>query len=117
MNKTEKIGKLGELETARALRDMGCKIIASNFRVRVGEIDIVAEDGEFIRFVEVKTRQNGTLLPAKENVGFEKQRRVKAAASAFLAAFKTSKSSAFDISEVYADGEKVISINYIKNAF
>lgn len=55
INKTSK-GKLGEDLAAKFLEKSGYKIIERNFHSRVGEIDIIAQDGGTLVFVEVKTR-------------------------------------------------------------
>ena len=50
------IGKIGEDKTVELLKKQGCIIIKRNWRDRYGELDIVADDGKNIIFVEVKTR-------------------------------------------------------------
>ncbi len=53
---TTQTGKKGEDLACRYLEELGYKILERNFRIRGGEIDIVAKDGEFLVYVEVKTR-------------------------------------------------------------
>lgn len=50
------VGNKGEDIACNYLKKLGFKIIERNFRIRGGEIDIIAKDGEFLVFVEVKTR-------------------------------------------------------------
>ena len=57
MNKVA-LGKKGEEIAVRFLKNKGYKIIETNFRIRGGEIDIVALDGQTVVYVEVKTRTN-----------------------------------------------------------
>jgi putative endonuclease len=60
-------GELGEKIAAEYLKKQGFKIIDRNFRIRGGEIDIIALDGETLVFIEVKTRRSsefGTPLEA-----------------------------------------------------
>ena len=52
----QKLGKLGESLAAKYLQKCGYSIIERNFRVRYGEIDIIAQEGDTLIFVEVKTR-------------------------------------------------------------
>ena len=49
-------GNLGEDEAVRVLKKLRYKIIERNFYARSGEIDIIARDGEYIFFVEVRLR-------------------------------------------------------------
>jgi putative endonuclease len=55
-NNRQSLGKHGEDVAARFLTQLGYSIIERNFRIRYGEIDIIARDGETLVFVEVKTR-------------------------------------------------------------
>ena len=60
-------GKLGEEIAVSHLRKIGYQIIQRNFRIRGGEIDIIALDGDTLVFIEVKTRRSiefGTALEA-----------------------------------------------------
>jgi len=52
------IGKLGEDLACTYLAKLGYKIIERNFRIRGGEIDIIALDGSTLVYVEVKTRSS-----------------------------------------------------------
>lgn len=54
----QKLGKLGESLAAQYLQKCGYSIIERNFRIRYGEIDIIARDGDTLVFVEVKTRNS-----------------------------------------------------------
>ena len=51
-----KTGSRGEVEASRYLREKGYRILAANYRCRLGEIDIIAENEKYICFTEVKTR-------------------------------------------------------------
>ena len=80
--KAERFGRLAEGLAATWLRLKGYRILARNFRVGPGEIDIVAERGGWIVFVEVKARENS------EDLAFfrpRQRRRVERASQAFLA--------------------------------
>ena len=58
------LGELGERRAARYLRRQGYKIVATRRRLRYGEIDLVAVDGQTVVFVEVKTcRTDGGIRP------------------------------------------------------
>ena len=61
-------GRTGEEYTAQWLREQGFSIIAQNYHSRYGEIDIIAEDGEYIVFTEVKVRRRGSMVSPLEAV-------------------------------------------------
>lgn len=78
------LGRRGEQAAARYLLRAGYRILAQNWRCKLGELDIVAQDGEMIVFVEVRTRRAGTQT-ALESVTPAKQRRLMSAMQLFLA--------------------------------
>ena len=110
-------GKLGELETARYLRKKGYKIVAANYHSRFGEIDVIAENGKYICFVEVKTRADGQLFRPADSVTASKRSKLISTAQVFLADYPTSLQPRFDIAEVITENGKIKSINIIENAF
>jgi len=79
-----KIGKKGEEIACRFLKKNGYKIIARNFRKKIGEIDIIAEKGDTIIFVEVKTRKNTKFGLPQEYVNKSKIDKMVKTASMFL---------------------------------
>lgn len=80
------LGSRGERLAARHLKRSGCRILARNFTVRQGEIDLVAHERKTgcIIFVEVKTRRDESSVRAEQAVGKDKQRHIVRAAQAFL---------------------------------
>jgi putative endonuclease len=78
-------GRKGEEAAARYLEESGWRILARRFRVRGGEVDLVAERGGTVIFVEVKTRAPGAPDDGRGAVTRAKQRRVARAAEIFLA--------------------------------
>lgn len=52
------LGRTGEVKAEKFLKKLGYKILAKNYKTVVGEIDIIAKDGDTVVFVEVKTRTN-----------------------------------------------------------
>ena len=78
-----KAGNIGEDAVCGFLVRHGYEIIKRNFTVRGGEIDIIAEKADIIAFVEVKTREHGSLTSAEEAVDPVKQRRIVQTAQAF----------------------------------
>lgn len=117
MNETERVGRWGEVFTARYLRDNGYRIVAPNFRVTGGEIDLIAVKGGTLCFVEVKTRLTETMLPPSEAVDEAKKQRIRRASLAFVARHPkySGLDMRYDIAEVTSF--KIGGVNYIENAF
>ena len=113
-------GKIGEVFAARYLAEKGYKIIGANFRTRFGEIDIIAENGEYIIFVEVKTRSQNSIANPRESVDARKQAKIIKATEQFLAQYRSRLQPRFDVIEVITENTeipKLKEINHIENAF
>ena len=78
-------GGMAEDEAARLLERHGLAIIARNYRTRLGEIDLIARDGEVLVFVEVRMRASDLYGDAAESITRSKRRRIESAARHFLA--------------------------------
>ena len=78
-------GRAGEAAAAAHLRRLDYKIVERNYRVREGEIDIVAEHSGDLVFVEVKARRSGAFGKPEESLTEEKAARLVTAAQAYLA--------------------------------
>ncbi|MCQ2454835.1 MAG: YraN family protein [Clostridia bacterium] len=112
------LGKKGEDFTAKYLRENGYIVIKQNFSNRYGEIDIIAENGDYIVFVEVKTRSKNALVSGVEAVDSYKMNRVYNLANDFLSKFMTDKPPRFDVADVVFDSTSdSFEINYIESAF
>ena len=79
-------GKLGENLAYKFVQDLGYRILERNFRIRGGEIDIIAIDGETLVFVEVKTRSSDLFGTAEDSVNFHKLRFIERTGKFFRAA-------------------------------
>lgn len=78
------LGDKGERQAARFLRRKGYKILARQCSSRLGEIDLIARDGEAIVFVEVKTRRSDSAGRPFEAVTPAKQKKLTNLALAYL---------------------------------
>lgn len=78
-------GRRGEALAAERLARLGYRLLDRNARGGSGEIDLVAEDGETVVFVEVRSRATGAFGSAAESVTRGKQARLSRAALAYLA--------------------------------
>ncbi len=113
-------GRWGEAAAAEYLRKKGYRIVASGYRTKLGEIDLIAENRKVLAFVEVKTRRDDRFMEAKDSVDYRKQGRILNTAKIYLASHETDKEIRLDVIEVYApqgmDTPKP-RINHIENAF
>ena len=91
-------GDAGEELACEHLRDRGMTVLARNYRCRAGEIDIVADDGGILVFVEVKERRGDSHGSAVEAVTAMKRRRVVRTARVYAATHGLSDSPVrFDV--------------------
>ena len=112
MNRRE-TGSLSERAAGQFLQQKGYRIIQYNYRCRVGEIDIIAEDGDTLVFCEVKYRRTEKYGTPLEAVGYVKQRTIARCAQYFLLEHHvTERKCRFDV--VGISPEK---ITHIENAF
>ena len=79
-------GRAGERIAAEYLRERGYRIVTTNWRTRLGELDLIAEQGGTLVFVEVRTRGSHTLGTAAESVGPAKRRQLLTMAQQYLQA-------------------------------
>ncbi len=113
-----KLGESGEKAAADFLIESGYRILERNYRCRAGEIDIVAEDADFLVFVEVKTRKSQSYGEAQEAVTPKKQIQISKAAQHYLAEHNRFDSDArFDVVSVYIGSGSATQIEIYKSAF
>ena len=95
-------GAWGEALAAQYLRKKHYKIVAAGYRSRFGEIDLIAQNKQYLVFVEVKLRKNADFAAAREHVNRVKQDRIRMTASMYLADHPTKLQPRFDVVEIYA---------------
>jgi putative endonuclease len=75
-------GRRSEIHAIDYLRSVGYRIVTSGYRNKLGEIDVIAWEGNILVFVEVKARKNSD--PPEDAVGYKKQQRIIRAAQVYL---------------------------------
>ncbi len=98
----QNLGSFGEDSAVRYLRRKHYTILERNYRCRQGEIDIVAQKGGFVVFVEVKLRKNDRVAQAREFVTRAKQEKILRTAGLWLSQNQSDLQPRFDVIEVYA---------------
>lgn len=107
------VGVQYERKAGEYLKSCGYEIVEYNFRCRLGEVDIVARDGEYLVFCEVKYRRGALKGHPSEAVGPKKQRVISRCAAWYLMT-KGMEEAACRFDVVAIEGGK---IDLIKNAF
>lgn len=97
-------GGAAEEAAARFLAARGLQLIARNYRTRMGEIDLVAREGETLVFVEVRRRSSARFGGAAESVDARKRMRIASAARHFLARLQREPACRFDVVTLEGDG-------------
>ena len=120
MATTKLLGAWGEALAAEYLRKKRYKILASGYRSRFGEIDLIAANKKCLVFVEVKLRKSASYANARDYVDKKKQDRLRTTASLYLSENPTDLPARFDIIEIYApEGTATVrpEINHMEDAF
>ena len=107
------LGAIGERKAKSFLKKKGYKILAQNFGTKLGEVDLIGLYGDFLVFVEVKTRQNKAFGEPCEAVNKTKQAHIKRTAELYIMETKLfSLQPRFDVIEIYKN-----TINHIEDVF
>ena len=110
------LGDTGEDAAARFLETRGFEVLARNWRLKMGEIDIIAKEGSILVFVEVKTRRTADFVDPSVAVDFRKQRKLRRLAEAYIAIERPSfERCRFDVVSVVHDG--LTKLRHIPDAF
>ncbi len=113
MNTYQK-GSYYEVLAAEELERQGYTILERNFRCKYGEIDIIAQDGKYLAFVEVKYRSTYGAGDPTEAVDFRKIQKISFTATYYMMKKKIPETTPMRFDLVSILGDKV---NLIKNAF
>lgn len=109
---TQVRGGGGEERAAEFLVAQGLQVLSRNYRTRLGEIDLIARDGDVLVFVEVRLRAGRGFGGAAESVTPHKQRRIQSAAQMYLRQLRREPRCRFDVIAVEDNA-----VSWIKAAF
>ena len=113
-----KLGVLGENLAADYLTTRGHTILARNYRKNTGEIDIIARDGEYLVFIEVKTRTNLLFGQPYEAVTLRKQAQISRVALGYITINKLhNQAMRFDVISVLIQANGKTEINHLPGCF
>ena len=110
-------GKVGEIIATNYLKQKGYKIIANNYKNPIGEIDIIAQDKNYLVFVEVKTRISRAFGDPAEAVNYFKQQKIRQVATMYLKQHNLLQTNCrFDVVAILGqNGDE--DVRHIENAF
>ena len=113
MNKRQ-IGSEYEQKAVALLLEKGYKILEVNYRNRMGEIDIIAKEQEYLCFIEVKFRTNHIFGSPLEAVNIKKQKQIRKVAKYYLMQHGKNEWTPCRFDVIGYEGNEVI---HLENAF
>ncbi len=120
VNHNQYIGKIGEQKASVYLKNHGYEILERNYRIRGGEIDIIAKKEKTVVFAEVKTRTQEAYGAPAEAVNYYKRENIRKTAQYYIMEKNLDLPCRFDVLEVYVKKSVfgyTAKINHIENAF
>ena len=120
MGRSNLSGAWGEALAAEYMRKKHYKLIATGYRCRFGEIDLILSNRKYLVFAEVKLRKNDGFARGRDYVDIRKQDRIRVTASVYLSHNPTKLQPRFDVIEIYApDGADTTTpiIEHLEDAF
>jgi putative endonuclease len=117
LNNRQEFGKESESLAVNSLKKQGYEILETNFKTKIGEIDIIARDGDTLVFVEVKARKTLRYGDPKYAITWHKKRKISLTALYYLK--KTGRMNVrarFDVVSILEDGNRPL-VEIVKNAF
>jgi len=116
MAESHDLGKKGEDLAAEHLKKAGYRILKRNWKFGRHEVDIIAENKDFVVFAEVKTRTEDLLIPVGDIVNREKQKSIIFCADKYITWYNINKESRFDVIVVIVS-DNAHKIDHIVDAF
>ena len=106
------VGAEAEQKAVRFLKEQGYRVLETNYACRMGEIDIVCEEGPTLVFVEVRYRKHSRYGFPEETIGREKKRRVANTARFYLVDRKLGERECrFDVVSILGDKPPILQRN------
>ena len=110
-------GKKGEIISANYLKKQKYKIIEMNYKNKIGEIDIIAKDKDYLVFIEIKTRYSKMFGDPLEAIDEEKQFKIRNVATMYLMKNKLLDKVPIRFDAISILGDEDQDIRHIKDAF
>jgi len=117
MSDSSALGLQGESLAAAHLQEKGYKIRHRNWTTGKLEVDIIAENNDYVVFAEVKTRTEGYYGNISDLVPTDKQKLLVRAADSYIRIYDINKESRFDVIIIVASGQSIEIKEHIEDAF
>lgn len=114
MFNARKRGDAAEETAKKYLQSSGLRLLDRNYRCRMGEIDLIMQDGDSLVFVEVRFRNKSNFGTAQASIDYHKQRKLILTAQHYLQTHRSDSACRFDVIAINGDKNR---IEWIKNAF
>lgn len=112
------LGAYGEYEACKYLKKKGYQILKKDFRCKIGQIDIIARDGDTLCFIEVKCRSSYSFGQPEEAITWKKKQRIKKIAEYYILRKRiTDTDIRYDAVTILEPKDDKKQISLIKNAF
>ncbi len=116
--KPQEAWQRAEQQVARHLRRKGYKILHRNLRLDRFEVDIIAQKGDTVAFVEVRSRTDDSVSTPEETVNYKKRQHLRAIARRYIARYGDPELYyRFDVAGVVMPTDGPARITYYENAF
>jgi putative endonuclease len=113
---TQKKGRIAEEAASAYLIKQGLKLIAQNYRCRMGEIDLIMRDKEYLVFIEVRSRTSNYFGGGVASVTYAKKQKIIKTAAYYMLEHQAQNRYALRFDVMSIDG-KSAAITWIKDAF
>lgn len=120
LQKANEIYKIGEDLSAKFLERKGYSILHKNYRVKGGEIDLIAHDRDSLVFIEVKTRSKHSIKQAMMSISYTKRKRITYTAERYIIQHPDCVKSRFRFDVIfvwYFRNSDTYKIEHLENAF
>lgn len=113
---TQEKGRLGEESALAYLMKQGLKLIQQNYTCRLGEIDLIMQEKEYLVFVEVRSRVSASFGGGLASITYAKRQKIIKSALSYMMSHKKQSHYALRFDVISIDG-KSAKITWLKNAF
>lgn len=113
---TQEYGRLAEEQALHYLQERGFKLVKKNYSCRLGEIDLIMRDREYLVFIEVRSRSHSGYGDGAASISYAKRQKIIKTTSHFLLMNQLQDKYPLRFDVISIDG-KLGSISWIENAF
>lgn len=118
MDRRREIGFNGEAMALSYLEKKGLKLLCKNYRCRIGEVDLIMQDGSQLVIIEVRTKTSNSFGTGLESITFKKQAKIKLVAQQYLASCARGEQNIrFDVVSICCPPDGPAVLEHLREAF